>query len=476
MWRTFALLTALGFLLVSVGGNAVLFQQAAANRADAESLRGRVRTLLEERNSLEARTSQLSAENDSLKARAPAPNAPAPSITPGATPASAGPDRSILQRIEDQVSRLRGLASKQPVPVRFLDRTQLRQYFIRSFEEDYLPSDRESDQKLLVTLGLLNPSDNLVNILLDLLQEQVIGVYSDEEKQMYLINDQAQFGPEAKITYAHEFNHALQDQYFDLGKIAPEQPENADSGLAAQALIEGDSVLLERLWAQENLTPDELQQMANGAGGTSTLDQAPLVVQRELLFPYTDGFSFARTQYQRTNSSTGVDDAFRTLPLSTEQILHPDKYRAGEQPIPVQLPDVAQALGAGWRQIAANTLGELDTRILLEQYGDRTTASRAASGWGGDRWQLLEKDGQQAIAWKTTWDTDNDAREFFDAYAQGLRQRFPGARQEEASAARQALTAAGNATELRRNGRDVLAVISFDRPTADQITATVGGF
>ena len=49
---------------------------------------------------------------------------------------------------------------------------------------------------------------------------------------------------------------------------------------------------------------------------------------------------------------------------------------------------------------------------------------RSASGWGGDRWQLLEKDGRQALVIKSVWDTENDARNFFEAFGLGLQNRF----------------------------------------------------
>jgi hypothetical protein len=112
--------------------------------------------------------------------------------------------------------------------------------------------------------------------------------------------------------------------------------------------------------------------------------------------------------------------------------------------------------------------------LILEQLTDRARAVRSASGWGGDRWQLLEKDGRQALVIKSVWDTENDARNFFEAFSLGLKNRFTAATVDEASASRQALTASDAATEVRRNGANVLVVISFDRPTAEAIVAAVG--
>jgi hypothetical protein len=476
MWRMFAILVMSAFLLVSVGSNLLLYQQAASNKAVAESYRAR---LQREREELEARINELNAENERLKAaqvagqRAPA--MPPPGVAP-APPGGAGPDRSLLDRMQEQVTRIRGLNKKSDVPLRVLDRDALREYLIQTFERDYLPHERESDQKLLVTLGLLNSSENLTQMLLDLLQEQVIGTYNEDEKTMYIVGQEAVLGPQEKITFVHEFTHALQDQHHDLTRLAPKHPDNEDRSLAIHALIEGDAMLLQRLWAQENLTAEEVEQLSSGGADTSALDRAPPVVRTELLFPYLDGLNFVRQTYQRVGNYASVDDMFRNPPDSTEQVLHPEKYRAREKPVDVSMPDLAETLGEGWRRIDSNVLGELDMRILLEQHGDRVPAARAAAGWGGDRWQLLEKDDRQAVALRTAWDTENDAREFFDTYAQGLRTRFSEARQEEASAVRHALTASTMATELRRNGREVLAVLSFDRQSAESLATAVGGF
>lgn len=494
MWRTFAILALVAFLLVSVGGNALLFQQSAANRADADAYRARLRGAQEARATLEARVNELSAENQQLRASASAsspspspspaspgttgpPGAPAPSTAapPSATAGAAvAPDRVVLAQIEEQVQAIRGLRKKTDVPLRFLDKESLRTYFVDTFQRDYLPIERESDQKLLVTLGLMNPSEDLVQLLVELLQEQVIGVYNEDVKTMYVVAGTASFGPEEKVTFAHEFVHALQDQYYDLATLAPKHPENDDRSLAIHALIEGDAVLSQRLWVTDNLSQPEIEALANSGGDTSKLDQAPAIVRTELLFPYTDGFAFVRQAYVRAGSYAGVDDVFSNPPDSTEQVLHPDKYRAREQPVPVALPDLAAQLGPGWRLVDANTLGELDTRALLEQFGDRRVAQRAAAGWGGDRWALLEKDSRQAVVLKSTWDTENDAREFFDTFGQGLKNRFGQFQEVEMSASRQALTASTMATELRRDGQDVLAVLSFDRPSVEQIAAVAG--
>jgi hypothetical protein len=325
---------------------------------------------------------------------------------------------------------------------------------------------------LLATIGLIGPNESVVQLLMGVLQEQILGLYNQDDKTMYLLADNGQFGPSEKDTFAQEFDHALQDQYFDLSTLAPKHPDNDDRSLAVQAVTQGDATLMQRLWAQQNLTPDELSQLGQN-GGSSKLFSMPLYLREQLLFPYADGFNFVRQLYQ-AGGYAAVDDVFRDPPQSTAQILHVDKYRNHVAPVDVQLPDLsAGALGDGWRQVSTNVFGELDFRLILAQLTDSTTGVRAASGWSGDRWELLEKDGHTALVSKSAWDSEAAAQLFLKTFGQAMQNRYFGAQIEASTNTRQALTAAQAATEFRRDGTTVVAVIAFDRPSAEAIADAV---
>src|SRR5207245_9762469 len=131
---------------------------------------------------------------------------------------------------------------------------------------------------------------------------------------MYLVADSGQIGPDEKGTFAHEFDHALQDQYFDLTVLAPKHADNDDRSLAIDALTEGDATLIQRLWAQQNLSADEINQLGKGAA-MSRLLSAPLFLRDQLLFPYTAASSLAR-QLTRPFGFSGIDDVFLNPPHS----------------------------------------------------------------------------------------------------------------------------------------------------------------
>jgi len=388
----------------------------------------------------------------------------------------AAPDTSTLRAIEGQVSQIRGLEALAEPNLQLLDHASLTTYLANQFERDYLPNERESDQKEFVLLGLIKPTDNIVQIQLNLLSDQVIGIYDSGTKSLFVVADQAGFGPAERMTYAHEFNHALQDQYYDLNKIAPKHPASNDRSLAVHALIEGDAIMLQTLWARSNLSQDDLIQLARvTASSDDILARAPLVVRTELLFPYIDGFNFVRQAYRQAGNDYAVlDDLFKNPPESTAQLLHPEKYRNHVHPVDVQLGDVAARLGPDWRKVGSGVLGELDTRVLLEQWGTgHSDAIHTASGWSGDHWQLVEKDGRSAIVVRSTWETPDAAQSFFSVYSRGLGTRFDSAMVEESSSTRQALTTPITATDVRLVGSDVLTVIAFDRESAGAIVDAV---
>jgi hypothetical protein len=479
MWRNYVICVLIGLLIATSISSLVLLRQSQTTQADLSGFRQRAAAAEATRSSLQQQVDQrptsAPAANAIVTSTAQAVNAaPAPTrqVAPVPTLAISSSGDPVLQQIEAQVVQLRGLQPTKSVRIQMLDQAALQRMYLARFNQDYLPSERESDQKLLATIGLIGPNESVVQILQDVLQEQILGVYSDDDKTMYMLANNGQYGPDEKDTFAQEFDHALQDQHFDLSALAPKHPDNDDRALAVQALTQGDATLIQRLWAQQNLSAAELSQLGK-SGGTSKLFTAPLYLREQLLFPYADGFNFVRQMYQ-TSGYAGVDEIFRDPPQSTAQILHIDKYRNHVAPVSVDLPDLSQGrLGDGWRQISTNVFGELDFRLVLTQLTDSTTGVRGASGWAGDRWALLEKDGHQALVSKSVWESDAAAQLFLQTFGQAMQNRYFGAHIEEASATRQALTAEQTATEFRRDGSTVVAVISYDRRTAEAIANAV---
>lgn len=340
-------------------------------------------------------------------------------------------DEQLMDTVEQQVAAQRGLQPLSPVERALMTSSQLRQRILDDFEEDTSPEEMADYTLTLVALDLLDPGMDLYTLFVDLYSEQIAGFYDPETEQIYVIGGLSLMGQMERLTYAHEFNHALQDQHYDLEALGIRA--NADEAFdseylaAVRSLIEGDSSLLERQFLQEQFSPQELLQLIEEVGEVdmSTLDSVPPVIRDMMYFPYEHGLTFVESLYNE-GGWAAVDAAYANPPRSTEQILHPDRYRAGDMPQIVSLTPLTDTLGAGWRQTDEDILGEYYLRYYLTQRIPQEDAQAAAEGWGGDRYVVhyREADGALLLAAHIVWDTPGDAEEFVDAYVAYAEARF----------------------------------------------------
>ena len=191
--------------------------------------------------------------------------------------------------------------------------------------------------------------------------------------------------------------------------------------------MEGDATLLMQQFLYTYYSTDEmvilLEEMEEIE--TPVFDSAPDVVSDGLMFHYTYGLAFAQALYDE-GGWAAIDAAYADPPRSTEHILHPDRYLAGDAPQVVTMPPLTDTLGAGWRQVEANVLGEYFIGYYLGQQLSSREAGEAAEGWGGDRYAVhyRESDGALVMALHVVWDSPADAEEFVDAYVAYADGRF----------------------------------------------------
>jgi len=355
----------------------------------------------------------------------PSPTVPPPSAAavPSASEApSAAASReptaadSIYDEIEQEVATLRGLQPTEKVARKTLDAAQLAAEMEKLYHEESPPELVAANERFYKALDLLPPDASLGDLTVEMLSGGVAGYYRDDQKTLYVVSRSGEVGANEKITFAHEFNHALQDQHFTIFKDQEGVTNRSDWLLARQAVYEGDSSLLMTLWASENFTPAEFQDLlAQGLNDPSSamLERMPAILRETLLYPYTTGLSFTQGQYISGGGWAGVDALYANVPETTEQILHPEKLQAGEGPVEIRVPDDLTAqIGPDWKLALDDTFGEFQIGVWLRDAG-AANATDAAAGWGGDRVLVLDGPGD---AWATVlaseWDTAADAAEF----------------------------------------------------------------
>ncbi len=356
----------------------------------------------------------------------PASASPTTAASPTPTTAASAANRTpaptqnldqVFTAIEGQVEQLRGLDQHSPVARKILDEDQLRTLILAEFDKTNPPALVAATEKVEKSLGLLPADASLKDLDVQLLSSQVAGLYDPDTRTMDVVSKSGQVGPLEEITYAHEFDHALQDQNFGLKKLGLDDTSNSDRALARLALPEGDATLLMSLWAESNLNAVQLLQVAtqaNDPSQTALLNAMPDDLKETLLFPYEQGLSWV-SGLQAGGDWAAVNAAYASPPDSTEQILHPAKWASHEVPVAVTIPaSLPTRLGPGWTMPLTDTLGELQLRIWLEQVGKlpAAQAEAAAAGWGGDRIALVENGSTFGLAVITKWDTPADATEF----------------------------------------------------------------
>ena len=313
---------------------------------------------------------------------------------------------------------IRGLRfSKRPVPAT-VSADQARADTLKDLDASKPAQLLHSQEALYTRLGLLPPGADLRELTGTISGEQVAGYYDPRTKRLRLVEG-AQTGNRVldEITLAHELTHALEDQRFGLDTNRADQPD--DPGEAYTALVEGTATALMLEYLKRYFSGESalggLLGSAFAEAGTTPL---PPFVMDSLTFPYVNGMSFVTNLYNRAGQRWALVDLAlsKRPPVSTEQIMHPDKWIAVEVPEKVTLPQP----GAGWKQLAAGTLGEFETAELLKLNGAQA-ADAAAAGWGGDRYELWRRgDGpcetpcidRDLVVVRWRWDTARDAREF----------------------------------------------------------------
>jgi hypothetical protein len=220
-------------------------------------------------------------------------------------------------------------------------------------------------------------------------------------------------------------SRALQEQHFQWqGKLNGISLE--DRRLAFRALAVGDTVLVGIAYlqaSQPTTTPsDSVRTLARWATALEKISShLPQLLQQKLVFPYRDGSQFVQWAHA-AKGWTGVNALFADPPLSTSQILHPEKYYVKrENPLHLRLSGLARQMKES--AVVDQTLGEYLVQLLLTSNLSRQEASQIAAAWTGDQLSAYLEGDNFLTAWITAWKRDEDARAFYRAY-QNLLQRL----------------------------------------------------
>jgi hypothetical protein len=388
-----------------------------------------------------------------------------------------------IDTLAKEVSRLRGLPLKHAIPKEVVDKTELHARLVKMAADQKTRDQTAAEGLALTRWGMLPPGTDYLALMVELMTDQIAGYYDPDTKKL-TVSQSAGSDPQwAEMVLAHELDHGLQDQSFDLHAFEDVPDGEGDASLARHALVEGDGIalMLEVLLSREHMAApwanpriaDELVKAMSAPTGDS-LDKAPLAVREVMLFPYREGFAFVAA-LRRHKPWSAIDAAFKRPPRSTEQVLHPDKYLKDEKPVAVTASPLPSLAGYA---IAHQTVwGELGFELFLRAHGiSDDVAADAAAGWGGDRAIVLAKTGdlrpEHAVGViRLAWDTEVDAIEAHDAAVRAIDRTTPGATISNDDLQTRWLSLDGTVSYVERRGTSVVIALGIPARLADAVIA-----
>ena len=340
---------------------------------------------------------------------------------------AAGELAALVDSLRPGVERATGLRFRSPPRSALRTRDQVRGYLIAKLDEELPPERLRGIETTYRLFGLLSDTLKLRELLLDLYTEQVAGYYDPDSAMLFGVEGADR--TRLRLVLAHEMIHALQGQYLPLDSILS-ATRNNDRLTAAQAVLEGQATLssIEVLAPGQDVVANpefwELyrNQVRTQQSSMPVFRRAPLVLREALIFPYLQGAEFMYW-WRRSEHGDTLPYGPR-MPVSSEQILHPERYAKGDVPLGLTLEPEPGAL-------YEDVMGENEVRVILATLaGSDEVQTVVPLGWGDDRYRLYDTPDGPALVWYAVWDDARAAGRFLRAAAGLRRPSRPGYRAE----------------------------------------------
>jgi hypothetical protein len=287
---------------------------------------------------------------------------------------------------------------------------EIRRYIDRSVSERVGPRRLSEIALAYHLLGLLPDTMSFRRGLSNVYVAQLRGLYDPETDTLYCRVGLS--APQVREVLTHELVHALQDQYTDLAALLEARLEN-DARFAARATVEGQAMFatLRLLAGGRNLVGYSglwnwiTASLRLGQGQSSEFQRAPRLLREGLVAPYLYGAQFM-SYWQGTELADSAPFGDR-MPRSSEQILHPERYVRGDQPVMLRF------VGDSADMVIEDVVGEFEIHLLGAQLTQSLTGGTPpAIGWGGDRYRVYRSPGGPALVWYLVWDEAKSAANF----------------------------------------------------------------
>jgi hypothetical protein len=350
---------------------------------------------------------------------APAAVTPPPVETPTSGPAATAPPANtpttakkagkasgtdwghVADTVRPYVEKETSLPFKGAVPVAVLDAGGFAARLNAARLNPAMERARRAEGTLKA-LGIIEPGVNLAEQVKRLSTGSVTAFY--DVKANELVVRDGQLTPFALKTIVHELVRANYDQHFELDRPNLAMADD-ETGVAWDSLVEGTASRIEARFV--SALPDKDKQAVQAEqqrlAGQLPKD-LPDYVLVQYAFPFGSGPRFADA-LMNSGGAARVNGAFQAPPRTTEQIIHPEKFLAGEGPVALADPPADGAV------VRSGSMGQLMLSLMLAQVLDPGDAESAADGWGADRYVAWQNGAQTCVRLAITMDSPEKAAE-----------------------------------------------------------------
>ena len=362
------------------------------------------------------------------------------------------PSTRDFSDIQREVETLRGRTFKRKVPVFTISKKEMRAISDKSIDKDYPGEKLRNYEELQVWLDMIPPHTGLKTAYGDLFVDTVAGLYDSDTKEMCIpdfnlgATNASKKAAEKKlqavsteidtIVLAHEYTHALEDQYWPMDDPADKDTnKSTDRDTGHDFVLEGSATreMIEAVPAESyagstfgyflywNAIHSGIgESLLNAAledawkGRDVLVGGVPDALARTEAMPYSFGYSFC-TRIMRDWGLDGLDYIYDHPVISSAQVMHPEKaWEWRDMPVQINLPE---KLAGGWSRLSIDSVGEAGIAALLSTKFDNSGLGlESARGWDGDHVALYEGPGAHRLfVWASSWDTSDAANRFMRA-------------------------------------------------------------
>ena len=357
--------------------------------------------------------------------------APAPATTTPSPGASNPEFLATADEVMKEMSQITGWSLKTPLKKSIRSREDIHAYVLHQMDDEKDAKERYASARSAEAFGLIPKDFNLDTFLVDLLTEQIAGLYDPKAHEFYI----ADWIPadEQRMVMAHELTHALEDQHFDIEPWVRAARPNDDAEMAREAVLEGSAMaaMLEYELQGKGLKLKDLPEFdpsvfVGDLAETPILKKAPPFIKDSLMFPYFSGLTFSMGVL-KSGGWPAFSAVFARPPANTQQILHPDLYFANKSPMPLKVDLPAAAPGENWALLEENSMGELGWKEVLQQFIDEPRAKAMAAEWDGDDYATFEQKNSKRLMLFTRIRLVDfvSASRFFVEYSEALEKKYP---------------------------------------------------